>query len=183
MKSFTFAIGMMTLLSAALNAAAGEANSSAAASSNGWGPGTAAATAEYDGGGIGFARTKTKSGNVNFGQGISFGFDEEGLSLSSSYAVAPRWGPAAASTFNLAVGLDGSVSHSVGRTVASGDRSRGVEAGGFARPGHRGRSATAGATVSGRTGPRGNVVSVTHSRSNKPTLVRRTHHKRVRWRR
>jgi len=175
MKPFNVTIGAMILLAATMSAEAGQADSSASASSNGWRPGTAAASAGYSGGGVGFSETKTRSGLVNFARGLAFGIDENGLSVSSSYAVAPRRGPAAAGTFNLGVGWDGSVSHSAGRTVASGDRSRRVEAGGFADPGRRGRPASAGASVGGRTGPRGQVVSRTDSRSYRPRLVRRAH--------
>jgi hypothetical protein len=148
-----------------LAALAGEASSGASASSNRWGPGTAAATAGYQGNGIGFARTNTRSGNTNFAQGLSVGFDEEGLSLSTSYAVAPRFGTAAAGTMNVAIGLDGSVATSAGRTVADGDPDRRVDASGSARPGSYGRSPAAVATTGGATGPRGTVVSRTHSDS------------------
>ena len=172
MKASHLAIVLMSGLAAAMPAFAGTANSSASASSNGRGPGTAVATAGYDGNGIGIARTNTKSGSINLAQGLSVGFDEDGLSLSSSFAVAPRSGPAAAGTFNLAVGLDGSVSHSVGRTVASGDRSRSVEAGGSVSPGSHGRSGTATATANGRTGPRGQVLAQTSSHTSRPKVIR-----------
>ena len=179
MRTFNLAIATMSVLTPVLGAFAGQANSSASASSPGWGPGIATATAGYDGGGIGFARTDTKSGNVNLAQGVSFGFDQEGLSLSSSFAVAPTSGPAAAGTFNLALGLDGDVSYSVGRTVATGDPYRSVASGGSATPGRFGRSGTAVATVNGRTGPRGRVLAKTHSHSGRPRVIRRVPRRRI----
>lgn len=179
MNARMMAFGLLILPVLGLPAYAGQADSSASAASNGWGPGTAAATAGYDGNGIGFARTDTRSGNTNFAQGVSFGVDEEGLSLSTSYAVAPRLGPAAAGTLNLAIGYDGSVAHSVGRTVADGSPDRAVSAGGQARPGYRGQPATAGATVHGLTGPTGTVVSNTHSQSHRPRTYAPPVQKRV----
>jgi hypothetical protein len=176
MKASTFAIGILGLLIAAPNAWAGRSSTSASASSDGRGPGSAAATAEYDGNGIGYTRTNTRSGRINFGQGISLGFDEEGLTFSTSYAVAPQRGPAAAGTFNLAIGTDGSVSHGVGQTVAYGDRTRSVEAGGFARPGSRGNAPAAGATVGGSTGPRGRVIAQTHTATRRATVIRAAAH-------
>ncbi len=154
-----------------LTALAGEANSSASASSNRRGPGTAVATAGYEGNGIGFSQTNTRSGSTNLAQGLSLGFDEEGLSLSTSYAVAPRFGAAVAGTLNLAIGRDGSVATSVGRTVADGDPNRSVDAGGSARPGSLGRTPVAVASTGGATGPRGTVVSQTQSDS-RPAGVR-----------
>jgi len=179
MKTFNLAIAMMSVLTLGLSAFAGQANSSASASSPGWGPGTASATAGYDGGGIGFAQTDTRSGKVNLAKGLSFGFDEEGLSLSSSFAVAPTLGPAAAGTFNLALGLDGDVSYSVGRTTATGDPYRSVSAGGSATPGRFGRPGTAVAGVNGRTGPLGRVLARTHSQTSRPTVVRRVPTRRI----
>lgn len=166
MKRNAIILGLAMGFMPGLTALAGEANSSATASSNWWGPGTAAATAGYEGNGIGFAKTNTRSGNVNLAQGVSVGFDEEGLSLSTSYAVAPRHGSAAAGTLNMAIGLDGSVSTSAGQTVADGDPYRQVDAGGSARPG------AAVATTGGSTGPRGTVVSQTRS-DNRPGVFGR----------
>lgn len=171
MKRNAIIWGLTMGLMPGLTALAGEANSSASASSNRWGPGTAAATAGYEGNGIGFAQTNTRSGSTNLAQGLSLGFDEEGLSLSTSYAVAPRFGAAAAGTLNMAIGLDGSVATSVGRTVADGDANRSVDAGGSARPGSLGRSPVAVATTGGATGPRGTVVSETHT-NTRPGVVR-----------
>ena len=172
MKTMNIAIGWLGLFGATVNVLAGESTSTATASSNGRGPGTAAATAGYDGDGIGIARTNTRTGTVNLAQGIGLGFDEDGLSLSTSYAIASLLGPAVGGTFNLAIGLDGSVSSGVGQTVASGDRTRAVEAGGSAAPGSRGRSPTAVATVGGVTGPHGTVTAQTHSQTYRPVYVR-----------
>jgi hypothetical protein len=161
------ALMMMT----ALSAHAGTASSSAGAGSSWWGPGTAVATADYDGGGKGFARTDAKSGRVSTARGVAFGVDEDGMSLSSSYAVAPKLGPALAGTFNLAIGLDGRVAASVGRTVATGGGSREAQAGGFASTGSRYQSPASGASVSGRTGLGGRVVSNSESYTRSPHRV------------
>ena len=151
-------------------AGAGQARTSASAGSRGWGPGTAAATAQYDGSGPGYTKTRTSSGPVSLAQGIALGFDRNGLSLSSSYAVAPRRGPATAGTFNLNIGLDGQVATSVGRSVASGDRVRTVSAGGGS--GSLRRGAPAWSTTSGRTGPQGTVRSFTKSNHLRAPLMR-----------
>ena len=179
MKTTNLAISMVTMLATAAGAFAGQADSSASASSNGRGPGTAVATAGYHGGGIGFTHTNARSGNVNVAEGLSFGFDEEGLSLSSSYALAPMIGSAAAGTFNLALGLDGDVSYSVGRSVAGGDPYRSVEAGGSAAPGRNGGSGGAVATAGGRTGPRGVAIAKTSSHTTKVKIVKRIAQRRL----
>lgn len=155
----TMTFGM--LMTGSTLAWAGEASTSAIAASNGGRSGTAAATADYDGNGIGFTKTKAESGRVNFARGISLGFDEGGLSLSTSYAIAPQFGPAAAGTFNMNVGLDGSVSGSTGRTIADGSRTREVSAGGWT--GNNRLNSSAGATVAGNTGPRGRVIAESRS--------------------
>jgi hypothetical protein len=168
MKAHTILSGLVgTIL--IQTASAGVATTSAAASSDGYRPGTAVATAAYEGNGVGLTRTNTRSGNVSFARGFSLGFDQNGLSLSNSYAVAPRRGPAVAGTFNLAIGTDGSVSHAVGRTVAAGDTSRGVEASGSAR------RAAASAAVRGATGSRGHVISKTRSHTQRARTIRRVH--------
>ncbi len=179
MKTTNLAIAMGTMLAPALGALAGQADSSASASSTGRGPGTATATAGYHGSGIGFTHTDARSGKVNIAEGLSFGFDEEGLSLSSSFALAPLIGSAAAGTFNLALGLDGDVSYSVGRTVAAGDPYRSVEAGGSVTPGRYGRSGTAVATANAQTGPRGVAAAKTSSHNGRPRLVRCMPQRRV----
>lgn len=155
----TMTFGM--LITSSTLAWAGEASTSATAASNGRRTGTAAATADYDGNGVGFTNTKADSGRLNFARGISLGFDEDGLSLSTSYAVAPQFGPAAAGTFNMNLGLDGSVSGSTGRTIAEGSRTREVSAGGWT--GNNRFNSSAGATVAGNTGPRGRVIAESRS--------------------
>lgn len=151
---------------------AGQASTSASAGSRGWGPGTAAATATYDGSGPAYTRTRARSGQLNLAQGVALGFDRDGLSLSSSYAVAPRRGAAVAGTFNVSIGLDGQVATSVGRTVASGDRRRTVSASGGS--GSARRRTPAWATTSGHTGTRGVVRSFTKSNDRRAT-PRRPH--------
>ena len=171
MKTNTMKIlGMFFTMSSA--AWAGEANTSATAGSRGFGPGTAAATANYDGNGIGFTKTQANSGNnLNFARGLSIGFDEDGLSLSHSYAVAPRFGPAIGGTMNLHIGTDGQSSLSTGRVKSSGDPSRRVAVSGSAGS-HRGRSQAVSATR-GVTGPRGAVRASTHSAQRRGFASRR----------
>jgi hypothetical protein len=152
---------MALSLTCSLSALAGEAATSATAGSSGRGPGTAGATATYDGGGIGYTDTQAQSGRFNFARGLSVGLDQDGLSLSTSYAVAGQRGPAVAGTFNMNIGLDGQVSSSVGRSVAQGDPQRHVSAGGSA--GSVWGQPAAVATASGDTGPRGEVRAVTRS--------------------
>lgn len=181
MKTATARTGFILLMSTASQAFGGQATTSATAGSNGWGPGTASATAGYQGDGVGFARTDTRSGRINFGQGISFGLDSNGLSFSTSYAVAPTRGPAAAGTFNLGIGFDGSVSRSFGHSLARGDATRSVNAGGLANTGHRRRPASASGSVGGRTGPRGRVTATVDSRSSRPRFIRRSTGRRLRF--
>lgn len=118
-------------------ALASEAQTSATAGSNGGRNGTAAATASYEGD-VGFARTQSESGRVNHSRAVAVGVDEDGLSLSVSRAIAPRFGPALATNFNLSIGSDGEVSVSRGVAVADGPLER---------------SATAGGTTAARRGP------------------------------
>ena len=147
-------------------AVAGETNSSASASSNGRRPGQAVATAEYNGNGVGFARTDTRSGNVNFARGFSVGFDRDGLSLSHSFAVAGRNGPAVGSTLNMHIGLDGRGQVSTGQVIADGDRNRSVTvAGGSSR---RVNSSQAYSTANGKTGRYGEVKATTQTRAIGP---------------
>jgi hypothetical protein len=177
MKSKSIKLAALLLMFTGLSAYAGTATSSAGASSGWWGPGTAEATAGYSGGGVGFARTDSDSGRVSRSRGLAFGVDEDGMSLSSSYAVAPKLGPAVAGTFNLAVGTDGSVSRSVGRTTAYGSGGREVSAGGFASPGSYRRPPAAGSTVHGRTGPLGRVFSHTDSSTYSQRRVKKVGHR------
>ncbi len=142
---------------------AGSANTSATAGSGGWGPGTAAATANYDGDGIGFTKTKASSGRVNIARGLSVGFDQSGLSVSHSYAVAGQRGPAVGGTLNVHVGQDG-VALSGGQSVASQGRSREVTVSGQA--GSNGRRPIATAAASGHASGRGVVNARTFSRTS-----------------
>jgi len=164
------------LLTASL-AAAGEASTSASAAANPFGPGTASATANFNGRGPGFARTDTRSGNnINLGRGLAFGLDRDGLSFSSSHAVAPRFGPAVAGTFNLTLGFDGSVSGSHGLSVANGSPTRSVHAGGTTSL--RRGIPTAVSTAGGRTGFGGKVRAYTNSHTERPRFSSRP----IRWR-
>ncbi|MBK9118157.1 MAG: hypothetical protein IPM18_00920 [Phycisphaerales bacterium] len=107
---------------------ASEAQTSASAT-GGRNNGAATATARYDGQ-VGFARTDTKTGKVNLARGVAVGVDANGLSLSLSHAIAPQHGPAIATNFNMSIGRDGEVNHSVGSAVATGGSGRTVMAGG-----------------------------------------------------
>ena len=156
---------VMALLIATAEVAAGEASTSASAGSTGRGPGTAAATAQYSGD-RGFARTDTRSGPVSFGRGIAYSVDRDRVSLSVSQAVAGLVGPAVASSFNLSIDRDGSVSRSSSLSVASGSPTRSATAAGCA--GASRIETTAGATAAGHTGSSGVVRVVTEER----TLVR-----------
>lgn len=154
---------LLALLTAPL-AFGGEASTSASAGSNGIGPGTATANAAYTGGGRGFARTQTRSGRVNFGRGVAYGIDRNGVSFSSSHAVAGRFGPAVARNFNITIGFDGRVTRSSGVSVASGSPAREAHAGGFANA--RRGNPTSVSTAGGRTGPRGFVRARTDAKSD-----------------
>ncbi len=141
---------VLTIIAAtAATAHAGEATSSAGAGSSRDGRGWAEADAAYRGNGIGIARADTHTGAINFGHGWSVGFDGRGLSLSSSYAVAGRTGPAVGRTSSIHIGLDGEVSRSSGSVVAEGGSAREVKAGSTAGS-DRGRP-VAVANVGGRT--------------------------------
>lgn len=152
---------LAAVLSAPLMALAGVAETSATASSTGRGPGVAEATATYDGDGIGMTRTKATSGRLNIARGLSVGFDADGLTVSNSYALAGRFGPAVGGTFNLHLGLDGKAAVSTGQVTASGDRARSVTAGGAIGETY-GRSVNT-AHASGATGRRGRVEASTHA--------------------
>lgn len=141
-------------------AAASDAETSAQAT-GGRGPsGSALATARYEGD-VGFARTDTRSGRVNLARGVALGFDADGLSLSLSTALAPRSGPALATTFNISIGTNGEVAHSVGTALATGGTARTVAAGGSAATARHGGTAVAAA--SGRTQSGGTVRVATQS--------------------
>lgn len=160
---------MLTLVSASF-ALASDAETSATAGRVGGRPGNAAATARYEGD-VGFARTQTRSGNLTLARGVAVGVDQDGLSLSLSSAIAPRFGPALASNFNLSIGRDGEVSHSGGLSVAGQSPVREASAGGFTRV-NRFDGATGGATATGRTGPGGVVDASTHASSSPQVLGR-----------
>lgn len=131
-RQTSYLMAMLMSGMGAVSALAGQASTSATAE-NGWGGlGSAAATANYNGhGGIGFARTDSDSGRISRSRGLAVGFDHHGLDLSFSQAVAPKFGPAYAGTFNLSIGLDGSVSGGYGNSVARGSERRSVNASGM----------------------------------------------------
>ena len=168
----TATMAMMTF--AAADAFASDAETSATAGSNRYHRnGTAQATARYDGN-IGFARTDTQSGSVNLARGVAVGVDQSGLSLSVSNAIAPRFGPALATSFNLSIDRNGRVSRSRGTTVADGPIQRSATAGGRVGTGRHGNAATAFA--SGKTDRFGRVSAKTESEQYRPrrVLVRRS---------
>ncbi len=165
----------------ATGAWAGESSTSATAGANGRGSGTAAATADYQGNGIGFTKTKARTGRLNFARGLSVGFDETGLSLSHSYALAGQRGPAVGGTLNLHVGLDGQTSVSGGRVTADGSPERSVTTGGVA--GNTGRTPYAASSASGRTAGRGDVQAKTFSRTRAHERTRESAARRTVYRR
>ena len=148
-------------------AIAGQVATSARAGSDGYGPGTAAATATYDGNGVGYTQTRTHSGRLNLARGVSVGIDEDGVMLSTSYAIAPTRGAAVAGSFNLRIGRDGSVAGGAGQSVATGSHRRSVNASGFVSR-HRYGRPRAGTTVGGSTGRRGRVSAVSRSYDRRP---------------
>ncbi|GEM_PF-2239109 len=125
--------------------------------------GTAAAGAHYAGR-VGFARTDTRSGPVSLARGVAVGVDESGLSLSVSNAIAPRFGPAVATTFNMSIGRDGRVSSATGLAVADGPIQRSATAGGGVSTGRYGRPARV--MASGRSDPLGHVRAETRARES-----------------
>jgi len=145
---------------------ASEAETSASAGSSRYQrDGTATATARYTGD-VGSARTHSRSGKVNVARGVAWGLDKNGLSLSVSNAVAPKRGPAVATTFNLSIGRDGSVSHSTGLAISTGPIHRSASAGGSAATKRRAGGATAFAA--GKSDRFGRVRAVTQSRQHRP---------------
>jgi len=168
MKPMHYIAALISSASCAVFALASEAETSATAgSSRGYRSGTAAATARYEGD-RGFARTDTRSGRVSLARGVALGMDEDGLSLSVSHAVAPAGGPAVASNFNISLGLDGSVAHSVGLAVADGPIFRSATAGGTSSAGRSG--SVAASLASGKTDSLGTVRVTTHSDGSRPAL-------------
>lgn len=166
------AFGLIAALGLTATMMAGEAFSGASAGMGPIGPGTATATAGYTGNGQGIANTNTHSGNnFSFGRGVSFGIDEDGVSLSASHAIATRNGPAVATTFNMSIGFNGSVASSRGGSVASGGIARTAEASGSAGI-HRGNP-VATARAGGHTVRGGRVRAFTDSRTQRSVEPRR----------
>lgn len=135
--------------------------STSANASGGRGPGSASASAHYEGD-AGFARTDTRTGRVNIARGVALGVDEDGISLSVSTAIAPRLGPALATTFNISIGTNGESAVGTGRVTALGGLVRSAGAAGGARADRDGAAASAAGT--GRTAPGGIVKVKTVSR-------------------
>lgn len=155
-------------------AMAGEASSNAYADS-GWGrrEGTAGASANYEGdGGQGLAKTCTFSGPLNRARGWAVGVDRDGIDFSFSHAFATPFGPGYAGTFNLSIGRDGSISRSLGNSVAEGGAARSVEAGGITRSNWQGTSSQA--TATGNTVGGGEVKAATESYNRPPIKVYRS---------
>lgn len=173
MKRIMSIAATFTLLSTVAAAWGGEAETSATAGGHRYRPnGTAAATARYTGD-IGFAQTRSRSGKISTARGLAVGFDENGLTLSASNAVAGRFGLAVATNFNLSIGIDGSISHSQGAVVAIGPVHHSASAGGRATAGRHDSGAVSRAA--GRSDRRGSVQARTDSRSYRP--LRRGHHR------
>lgn len=166
-----FAMGMMIGGMGAMSALAGEASTSASATNGWWTHGSAAATANYNGNsGLGIARTRTDNGDaVNIARGLAVGFDEDGLDVSFSHALAPKSGPAYAGTFNMSIGLDGQVSGSYGGSIAQGGMARTAEAGGMTRSNRFGGTSVAHA--GGNTAGGGKVDARTQSYNRPAPLV------------
>lgn len=177
----THALTLMTLASLTLLASpatASEAETSAGATGRRRRPGTATATARYKGD-LGFARTDTRSGTLSAARAVALGLDEEGLSLSLSTAVAPRLGPALATNFNISIGTDGQVAHSVGRALARGGRERTASVAGRTTTGTGCHSASAVSRATGRTSYGGVArVRTTSRHHDRRPLVRYRPHVR-----
>lgn len=135
--------------------------------------GTATATASYEGD-VGFARTDSRSGRVNVARGVAVGFDEDGLSLSISNAIDPRFGPAVATNFNISIDRDGDVATSGGVSLANGPGYRQASAGGNTGTGFVQPHATSFA--SGDTDARGRVIASTRSFSSPRSVPIRVIH-------
>jgi len=164
MQALRYSVAVLIGLTLAPTALASEAETSASAGNSRYQRnGTATATARYEGD-LGFARTNSRSGPVSSARGVAVGFDESGLSLSVSNAIAPRLGAAIATTFNLSIDRDGHVSGSTGLSVARGPLYRSATAGGRVGTGRHGNAATAFA--SGKTDRFGRVQATTRSHSS-----------------
>lgn len=157
-------VALFGMTSAALGA---DVATSASVGGSRSGPGAATATAHYEGD-VGFARTTSNSGKVNLARGVAVGFDEDGLSLSVSNAIATRRGPAIATNFNLSIDRDGDVSSSSGIAVANGPFQREASAGGSVgnRPGQAAIS-----TATGKTDPFGRVSVETRAEQHRAQPV------------
>jgi len=159
---------MIVLLIGVLPTFGSDAETNAWASSARFGSGAAVATARYAGD-LGFARTDTKTGTLNMARGVAVGLDEDGLSLSFSTALAPRLGPAFSTTFNMTIGSNGELAHSVGHSVATGGLERAVSAGGRSSSTRSGSTATA--VAGGKTVGGGVVEARTASHHYRPGRV------------
>ena len=143
--------GMTLMLAGVLPALGSDAETTARATGSRFVPGTATATARYEGD-LGFAHTDTRSGKVNIARGVAVGFDEDGLSLSFSTAISPSRGPALGTTFNMTLGRNGEVAHSIGTSLATGGLARTVTVGGSATSTRYGSTSAAlagGSTLGG----------------------------------
>ncbi len=129
MRAVRMVFGGLGILAAAAASFASDAETSASAGPGRNGAGAASATAHYEGD-YGFARTNSRTGQINVARGVAVGVDEDGISLSFSNAIAPRFGPAIATNFSMSIDADGRVSTSTGRAEA--DRSATVSVGGGA---------------------------------------------------
>jgi hypothetical protein len=162
-RMFRTAIGM-TLLAGGISAWASEAATSASAAAQANRPsGTAGATARYVGD-VGFTRTDTRTGPVNAARAVAVGVDERGLTLSVSTAIAPRFGPALATNFNVTINDHGQAAVSVGTAVARGGAERSVSTSGSAVS--RLASPAATSVASGKTSAGGVVHVATDSASS-----------------
>jgi len=165
---------MLTALSFSGLVFASDAATSASAGSNSFRRnGRSSATARYDGR-VGFARTDTRSGRLNLARGVAVGADRNGVTLSVSNAVAPRFGPALATNFNLGIGRDGSVSTSRGSSLSFGPFKRSAFAGGGVSTRRHGSTATS--VAGGRSDRFGRVSARSQSQQRRGvsrTLARR----------
>ncbi len=167
-RLIAYTFGFAIAVAGATQAWAGEAWSDASASNRGGG--SASANAGYNGnGGHGIARTNTRTGKINLARGVAVGVDRNGIDLSFSHAIAGRFGPAYAGTFNMSIGRDGSVSHSYGQSLSRGGNAQSANAGGYTQSG---RNGTSMATAGGRTWGGGRVQASTKSHHSRGILRR-----------
>jgi hypothetical protein len=173
MKTRYMPLAILMILAGAGAALASEAETSATASNGRHRSGTAAATARYQGA-LGFARTDARTGRVNVARGVAVGVDRNGVSLSVSTALAPKIGPALATSFNLSINRKGEVARSVGIASARGGQQRSVTVSGGTHSGSRYRSSSAISRASGKTRHGGMVKVNTRSdhKSRRPLLRR-----------